>query len=303
MYNMTTIYRQGTLEDSQAVFQIFVKSLIDYSERTNVMAITGGKDPQVLESLWQRRKSMFEFLARNASQFWVAEKEGEIIGYGRSIQFGGLQELTEFFVLPGEQSAGVGSELLSRAFPVSRAYYRTIVATLDERALYRYLKTGVYARFPIKYFYRQAEKVTIPTDLRIELMQHESHLDAIHHIDRQILGHAREALHRWIITNRSGFIYKRDREIVGYGYVGNTGSGPFALLDENDYPAALSHAESLMAERAGEFGVETLLINRKAIQYFTERKYRIDSFTVLFMSNEPFGRFENYLCFSPIFFM
>ena len=81
------------------------------------------------------------------------------------------------------------------------------------------------------------------------------------------------------------------------------GTGPFALLDENDYPAVLAHAESLMAERGEEFGVETPLINRKAIQYFTERKYRIDAFTVLFMSNESFGRFENYLCFSPIFFM
>jgi len=300
---MTTSYRQGILEDSHAVFQIFIKSLIDYGERTSVMAITGGKDPQVLESLWQRRKSMFEFLAMNASQFWVAEKEGEIIGYGRSIQFDGLQELTEFFVLPGEQSAGVGSELLSRAFPISSAHYRTIVATLDERALYRYLKTGVYARFPIKYFYRQAEKVTIPTDLQMEPMQHEAHLEAIHQIDRQILGHARESLHKWVITTRSGFVYKRGGEIVGYGYVGETGNGPFALLDENDYPAVLADAESRMAERGDEFGVETPLINRKAIQYFTERKYCIDSFTVLFMSNEPFGRFENYLCFSPIFFM
>ena len=300
---MAITYRQGTLEDSHAVFQIFVKSLIDYGERTNVMAITGGRDPQVLESLWQRRKSMFEFLARNASQFWVAEKDGEIVGYGRSVQFDGLQELTEFFVRPGEQSAGIGTELLSRAFPDSGAHYRTVVATLDERALYRYLKTGVYARFPIKYFYRQAEKTDIPTDLQIEPMQHEIHLGEINRIDRQILGHAREALHGWMITDRSGFVYKRDGDIVGYSYIAETGSGPFALLDENDYPAVLAHAESLASERGGEFGVETPLINRKAIQYFTERKYRIDSFTVLFMSSEPFGRFESYLCFSPIFFM
>jgi hypothetical protein len=90
--------------------------------------------------------------------------------------------------------------------------------------------------------------------------------------------------------------------VVGYGYAG-AGNGPFALLDENDYPAVLAHAESLAAENGEEFGAETPLINRKAIEYFTQRKYRIDSFTVLFMSNEAFGKFENYLCFSPIFFM
>jgi GNAT superfamily N-acetyltransferase len=300
---MTITYRLGTIEDSQAVFQIFVKSLMGFGKRTNVMAITGGNDPQILESLWQRRSPMFEFLAQTASQFWVAEAEEKIIGYARSIQFDGLQELTEFFVSPDQQSAGVGSELLSRAFPNSDAHYRTIVATLDERALYRYLKAGVYARFPIKYFYRQAEKVNVASDLQFEPMQQGIHLEAINRIDKQNLGHVRESVYRWVVTTRPGFVYKRNGEVVGYCYLGDPGTGPFALLDENDYPAVLAHAESLMAERGEEFGVETPLINRKAIQYFTERRYRIDAFTVLFMSNEFFGRFENYLCFSPIFFM
>ncbi|HXQ38922.1 MAG TPA: GNAT family N-acetyltransferase, partial [Anaerolineales bacterium] len=145
---MTIIYREGRIEDSRSAFQVFVKSIMDYSTRMGVMAITGGNDPEVLESLWQKRKSMFEFLARTSSQFWVAERDGEIIAYARSIEHDGLQELTEFFVSPDQQSAGVGRELLSRAFPKTNARYRTIIATLDERALYRYMKAGVYGRFP-----------------------------------------------------------------------------------------------------------------------------------------------------------
>jgi hypothetical protein len=65
----------------------------------------------------------------------------------------------------------------------------------------------------------------------------------------------------------------------------------------------LAHAESVAAEQGREFGVETPLLNKKAIRYFLERKYKIEPFTTLFMSNEPFGRFENYLCFSPILFL
>ncbi len=191
---------------------------------------------------------------------------------------------------------------MSRAFPETKARYRTIIATLDERALYRYLSAGVYGRFPIKYFYRQAEKVELNTDLQFEPMQLEIHRKDINRIDQQIIGHQREAIHKWVITTRSGFVYRRNGNVVGYGYVGAS-SGPFVLVDENDFPAVLAHAESWMAETGGEFGVETPLINKKAIQYFLERKYRIDAFTLLFMSNEPFGRFENYLCFSPIFFM
>jgi len=50
------------------------------------------------------------------------------------------------------------------------------------------------------------------------------------------------------------------------------------------------------------FGAKAPLMNQKAIQYFVERKYQIDSFSTIFMSNEPFGKFQNYLCFSPEYF-
>jgi len=144
--------------------------------------------------------------------------------------------------------------------------------------------------------------VEVKTDLRIEPMRVDLHLKDINRIDRQIIGHARGDVHRWIATTRDGFVYKRDGGIVGYGYAGG-GNGPFALLDENDYPAVLAHAESSMADKGDEFGAETPCINKGAIRYFLDRKYKIDSFTVLFMSNIPFGKFENYLCFSPILFM
>ena len=299
---MSINYRKGTVEDSHAVFQVFIKSIMDYSERMNVMAITGGNDPQVLESLWQKRKSMFEYLANSSAQFWVAENSGEIIAYARSIEHDGMQELTEFFVAPDQQSAGVGRELLARAFPQTQARYRTIIATLDERALYRYMSLGLYGRFPLKYFYRKAEKVDVETDLKFEPLYFEFHREDLNRIDREILDHTREHQHQWIVTTRAGFVYKRDGEIVGYGYVGSS-TGPFTLLDENDFPAVLAHAESFMAERGEEFGAEAPLINKKAIQYFIGRKYQIDSFSTIFMSNEPFGKFQNYLCYSPEFFM
>jgi GNAT superfamily N-acetyltransferase len=299
---MPITYRRGTIEDSLSVFQVFVKSIMDYSERMNVMAITGGNDPQVLESLWNLRKPMFEYLAKGAAQFWVAENDHTIIAYARSVEHDGMQELTEFFVSPHQQSAGVGRELLSRAFSASGVRYRTIIATLDERALYRYMKMGVYGRFPLKYFYRKAERVEVETDLQIEPMQLELHSDDINRIDREILSHIRGTQHQWIATTRAGFVYQRADKIVGYGYVGSS-TGPFALLDENDFPAVLAHAESFMAEKGEEFGAAAPLINQKAIQYFVERKYQIDSFSTIFMSNEPFGKFQNYLCFSPEFFM
>lgn len=299
---MTITYRQGTIQDSFAVFQVFLKSIMDYSKRMNVQAITGGDDPEKLGSLWEVRKPMFEFLANDASQFWVAEKDHKIIGYARTIEHDNLQELTEFFVDPSQQSAGVGNELLSRAFAESGAEYRTILATFDQRALYRYMKMGLRERFILKYFSRKAEKVTLQTDLQIESLNLNLHLADITRIDKTLLAHERSSIHKWIASWRSGFVYKRKNKIVGYGYIGSP-HGPFAVLDENDFPAVLAHAESLVAETGGDFGVSTPLINNKAIEYFVERKYEIDSFSALLLSNKPFGKFENYLSFAPEFFL
>ena len=232
----------------------------------------------------------------------MAENDGEILGYARSIEHDGLQELTEFFVSPDQQSAGIGNELLTRSFSKSNARYRTIIATLDERALYRYMKMGVYGRFMTKYFYRQAEKVDVQTDLKIEPMNLDVHLEEINRIDKELIAHERGDIHQWFVTMREGFVYKRGNEIVGYGYIGGN-HGPFAVLDDNDFSAILAHAESLMAEKGEEFGVSVPLVNKKAIDHFIERKYQIDSFSTIVMSNEPFGKFANYLCFAPEFFL
>ena len=157
------------------------------------------------------------------------------------------------------------------------------------------MKAGVYGRFPFKYFYRKAEKVNLETDLIIEPMQQDIHIEAMNQIDRTIIHHARESIHKWIKTTRDGFVYKRNEEIVGYGYVGSS-SGPFAVLDDNDFPAVLAHAERRMAEQEKEFGAEAPLMNTKAIEYFIERKYQIDSFSAIFMSNVPSGNaFQGFL--------
>jgi hypothetical protein len=63
------IYRKGTAEDTYSVYQVFTQSIIDLGDRTNVMAITGGNDPEIMKSLWERRKPLFDFLAQDCVHF------------------------------------------------------------------------------------------------------------------------------------------------------------------------------------------------------------------------------------------
>lgn len=300
---MPITFRPGTIDDSRTVFDIFAQAITDLGQRLGVMAITDGDDPAVLAQFWERRRSLFEHLARSAEHFWLAESDGQAIGYARSIVRDGLRELTEFFVLPGRQSAGVGRELLARAFPTRGAKRRSIVATTDSRAQARYLKLGVYPRFPIVYFSRAPEAVDAPSDLVVEpISASPEHLETLATIDKVVLGHRRDADHAWLLTDRQGYVYRRNGQPVGYGYVGQ-GSGPFALLSESDYPAVLAHAETQAAAHGRNFGVEVPLINRVAVDYLLSRGYQMDQFITLFMCDEPFGRFENYLCTGPPFFL
>lgn len=45
------------------------------------------------------------------------------------------------------------------------------------------------------------------------------------------------------------------------------------------------------------------MVNRAAVDYLLARGYQMDSFIALFMSDAPFGKFENYVVTSPPFFL
>ena len=303
---MPISFRRGTIDDSFAVWQVFADTLLDLSKRQGVMAITGADEHSDIAPFWERRKSLFQHLARTAHQFWIAEEDARIVGYARSILRDDVLELTEFFVLPNAQSAGLGKELLKRAFPTQDAKHHIIVATTDVRAQVRYLKTGVVPRFPEMYWTRAPENVIVESDLEFVRAEHSADtLARIAEIDRAILGHTRDVDHAWLLNARAGYLYKRAGNVVGYGYHSlGGGSGPFALCEERDFAAVLAHAEREAIKRGDEqVGFDIPMVNRAAIDYFLQRKYELDSFVALFMSDAPVGKFENYVITSPAFFI
>lgn len=301
---MDVTFRRGTVEDSFDVFKIFETSLMDLSERQNVMAVTGAGDPVVRDEIWSRRKPLFDHLARTADEFWIAQDGERPIGYARSILRDNVRELTEFFVLPDAQSAGVGGELLKRAFPAESAKHRVIIATTDVRAQVRYLKAGVVPRFPEMYWSRAPENVNGQSDLEfVRVNNTPATLATIAEIDRVVLGHTRDVDHAFLLDTREGYLYRRGDKVVGYGYLAS-GCGPIALLDPADFDAVLGHAEAgAFARGHKEVGFDIPQINRAAVDYFLAHKYKLDSFVAFFMSDVPFGKFENYVLTSPAFFI
>ena len=293
--------RPGTIDDNEACAAVLVDAINDLGRRNG--SIDEGHELKH-ETQWPRWRSFFDHIARTAAEFWIAEgADGAPIGYARSIDRGGLFELSEFFVRPSVQSQGVGRELLERAFPAGRGDVRLIIATTDIRALSRYLRAGVVARFPVLTFTGASRDVAVPEGIAIEPLDLDRDLDAVNEVDDAVLGHRREVDHRWFATEREGYRYLRDGRVVGYGYVAlpdRGGNGPFAVLDPTDLPAVLSQVERRRHELGAEkTEFEVALHNRIAVDHLLGRGYRMDSFMTLFCSSEPFGRFDRYLFCGP----
>lgn len=296
-----TRIRQGTLDDNEACSAILVDAINDLGRR-NGSFVDGFAIDAVAQ--WPRWRSMFDHVARTAAEFWVAEgADGMPFGYARSIDRDGLFELTEFFVRPGVQSRGVGRQLLERAFPLGRGDPRLIIATTDIRALSHYLRAGVVARFPILSFIGRSRDAQVPDGFEVDAIDLDRDLEAVHAVDDAVLGHRREVDHRWFATEREGYRYLRDGDVVGYGYVGRpdrAGNGPFAVLEPSDLPAVMLHAEGRRHELgAEETEFEVALHNEVAVNHLLGRGYRMDTFMTLVCSSEPFGRFDRYLCCGP----
>jgi predicted GNAT family acetyltransferase len=256
---------------------------------------------------WAGSEREFTYLARTAAEWWIAEDSAthRVVGYARSIERGGLFELTEFFVHPGQQAKGVGRALLARAFPNARGEVRSIIATTDVPALGRYYAADTVARFPILTL--TGPPADAVTDGGIDILQVDGaqapHLAEIAAIERAAVGFARgEEELRWILEQRDGYLYRRGERAIAFSFVGASGAGPIAALEPADIVRALLHVES----RSHALGVTQLSLqvpglNGVAMRHLLAHGFRIDSWVNLLMSNRPFGQFDRFIAFSPVF--
>lgn len=301
--NQNISYRPGTAADSYQVFLLFEETLADLAQRQGQRESTSFSDPEALARMWKERQPVYEHLALTSDQFWIAEQDGHMLGYGRSIIRDGLQELTELFVLPKAQSSGVGRVLMERAFPQVGINNRSIISSPDVRAQNLYMKAGLFPRFPLYYYWRQPEKITVPSDIQFQPMAAESStMETLAAIDGEILAHRRDVDHGLLMSNRQGFLYLRDDNPIGYGYMGKR-NGPFALLDPLDFPAVLAHAEKETAGRYDHFGLEVPIVNQSALAHVLSQGFKLEPFVATLMSSRQFGSFDRYIVTSPPLFL
>ena len=298
-----TRYRPATADDSEACFRLFEAAIDDLGRRTGTVANDTSGDPEA----WSIRRPLFDHLAASAHSWWVAEDEtGVLEGYARSIERADARELTEFFVRPDVQAGGIGRELLARVFPDDGGH-RSIIATTDVRAMSRYLRAGLDARLPLAGFEAAPRALTLETDLvRERIVMSEATLVEVGAIDEVIIGFRRDVDHRWLASQRPGWLYRRAGAAVGYAYHPTRPSwgGPAAVLEAADLPVLLADAETAAFE-AGHATVtfDLPLVARAAVDHLLGRGFRIDPFVMLFFSDGPVDGLDRYVLTSPPFFL
>lgn len=297
--------RPGTNADLFGAFVVFQNALHGLYQSMGLALPEDKPDDEYLLSAYEYFRMFTEYFAQTAEHFWVAENNGEIIGFSRSMVRGGVRQLSELFVHPDKQAQGVGKRLLEAAFPADGAHNRVVIGTSDVRAVTRYLKSGVRFRFTIYDWTREPEIVSFDTDLAIEpFTAAPESLAILNSIDQIILGYTRPADHVWLSKNRQGHFYRRNGQVVGYSYLSHR-AGPIAMLHNNDFNTALAHVESEMTKYVDDVWKKIYLtipmINTAAVKYVLRRGFQTSPLLEHFMSDEPLGQYENYVFMDPPF--
>jgi GNAT superfamily N-acetyltransferase len=291
--------RRATPDDKRPSFDVFIPAVRELSARQGA---PWDPDP---DEVWRNQTSFLDFLAEHAAEWWVAEDESGVIGYARSLERGGLFELSEFFVHPANQSAGVGRALLEKAFPDGRGDVRVIIATIDVRAQARYYRAGTVARFPIAGVTGKpgAAGGASPSNGLQPAPATRDDMSDLVALERAALEFDRGDEFAWLLDNREGFLYRRGREVVGSAFLGPRGAiGPISVTHADHFPAILDHVERRAAEREiEEIALEVPMVNEVAMRHVLARHFKMDTFLTLLMSNRPFGQFDRFIGFSPPF--
>lgn len=302
---MTIEIRPGTREDLFGAFVVFQHALHGLYQNVGQASPEDKPDAEYLSSAFEYFKMFTEYFAETAEHFWVAEQDGEIIGFSRSMARDGVRQLSEFFVHPDKQAQGVGKRLLEAAFPSDAEHNRVVIGTSDIRALIRYLKSGVKFRFTIYDWARPPEIVPFESDLSIEpFTSTPENLAILRSIDQTILGFTKEADHIWLSKHRQGHFYRRNGQVVGYSYVSHR-AGPIAMLHNHDFHTALAHVESEMNKYVDDVWKNIYLpipmTNTAAVEYVLRRGFQTSPLLEHFMSDQPLGQYENYVFMDPPF--
>ncbi|WP_456746315.1 GNAT family N-acetyltransferase [Bradyrhizobium sp. USDA 4354] len=289
------------MDDLVRADEIVVASINELTERHGFGKMASSR-PQTLQAF---------SLADDPEGLWVADDDGEIVGFAWSWVCGELWFLAQLFVAPDRQSDGIGNQLISRMFAHADMRGASIKALItfafNNVSQGLYIRHGLFPRFPIYMVSvprdRLASRLAEPRLHLESLVAQTSGFDELASVDASALGISREKHHRYLLNDSttSGFTIHAGSECVGYVYISDGHIGPLAVRRTDLMGSALAAALSFAAQ--SDFPTISAFVSgasEPALKVAIENGMRL-TFPMLLMSNRQFGDWGSYLPRNPGF--
>lgn len=290
--------RAADLEQAQA---LVIRSINDLTERHGFGAMASVRPID-----FQRFS-----LRDDPDGLWVAEADGEMLGFAFSWVNGDFWFLAELFVSPEQQGRKIGSELLMRTLDHARRgnvrNKALITFTFNTVSQALYIRHGLIPRLPIYFFSaaREALRARAGEKLRFTPIEHtRAHRDELASFDGSALGFSRDKHHGFLLSEpgTSGVLLYAGDECVGYVYVNARGHiGPVAVARPEVMDAAFRTALDLAADMdAPQVSAFLPGVNAPALRFAVSHGMRM-GFPMVLVSDREFGDWTRYLPRNPGF--
>lgn len=188
------------------------------------------------------------FLDTDPGGCWVAEVDGELVGFATSF----VRELTwclaTFAVRPGLQGRGLGKRLLDTAMEHGRGCLRgMLAASSDPKAVRRYRLAG-FSLHPQMFLTGTVDRTAIPVIDKVREGT-AGDVDLLDSLDRQTRGSAHGPDHQLMLAAWR-LLVSDTSSGSGYAYVGHDGS--LALLAASNRRTAARLLWAVLADTTGE---------------------------------------------------
>ena len=259
-------FRDGGASDLPATFALTRRTIFDAGRRQGFLPESFEPESGQIDGEWSQQRSFVEFIAGQPGGCYViAESGGDLVGHARTIQLGGMEQMSELAVEPEHQGGGFGRELIERCWPGAPTpeLGRIVVATGTPADLTLYTNFGV---MPVAGHWHLRQR----TDLYLEGRSQEDKTGAGVHVlkaDRAVaewarlepmaLGFHRAPLHEFFARDRTclAFLDSASGEARAVCWVSSEGEiGPAVAAEPGDLvPVVLSALDRVAVARQPEY--------------------------------------------------
>jgi GNAT superfamily N-acetyltransferase len=238
---------------------------------------------------------------------WVADIDGQVVGFSQGFVRGDIWFLAQLFVHPEVHASGFGHELLRRvhAYGEERgANVFSVVSSTSPVAQSLYMRSGMYA-FAIGYRLAGSFEplLGLPAERGNQTIVDDCHdwQDQIAELDVATFGAERRQDHAFYL-DRDGypgpfasFRLMVDGQFGGYAYTTAEGFiAPVAAYEPADQlPLVRKCAEWLHEREVSEGSIWAVSLNQTMIGALLSRGWRVTGWSFL-KANRPFGQFDRY---------